>query len=136
MELSQSLGWDHYEVSSFCKKENYARHNKSYWEGIKYLGIGPSAHSYDQEKRYWNVSSNDSYLDLSRQNGDYRDFEVLTISDQINEKLLKLGGIVTEVSFGTTQKGTGYARFTMQDFTGSFQVGLYNEKFESYKFAL
>jgi oxygen-independent coproporphyrinogen III oxidase len=88
VELSQSLGWDHYEVSSFCKKENYARHNKSYWEGIKYLGIGPSAHSYDQEKRYWNVSSNDSYLDLSRQNGDYRDFEVLTISDQINEKLL------------------------------------------------
>ncbi|MFZ1750617.1 MAG: DNA polymerase III subunit alpha [Saprospiraceae bacterium] len=49
------------------------------------------------------------------------------------DKLLKLGGIVSEVSFGTTQKGTGYARFTIQDFTGSLQVSLYNEKFESYK---
>ena len=44
-----------------------------------------------------------------------------------------MGGIVTEATFGTTQKGTGYARFTMQDFTGSFQINLYNEKFESYK---
>jgi len=57
-------------------------------------------------------------------------------ADQIHGKLLKLGGIVTEVSFGTTQKGTGYARFTLQDFTGSFQIGLYNEKCESYKHLL
>ncbi len=54
-------------------------------------------------------------------------------AEQIQGKLLKMGGIVTEASFGTTQKGTGYARFTMQDFTGSFQINLYNEKFESYK---
>jgi DNA polymerase III subunit alpha len=54
-------------------------------------------------------------------------------ADQIQGKLLKMGGIVTEVTFGTSQKGTGYARFTIQDFTGSFQINLYNEKFESYK---
>ncbi len=54
-------------------------------------------------------------------------------AEQTENKLLKLGGIVSEVMFGTTQKGTGYARFTMQDFTGSFQINLYNEKFESYK---
>ena len=54
-------------------------------------------------------------------------------ADQIQGKLLKLGGIVTDATFGTTQKGTGYARFTLQDFTGSLQINLYNEKFESYK---
>lgn len=54
-------------------------------------------------------------------------------AEQVQGKLLKMGGIVTEATFGTTQKGTGYARFTMQDFTGSFQINLYNEKFESYK---
>jgi DNA polymerase-3 subunit alpha len=51
-------------------------------------------------------------------------------------KLLKMGGIVTEVIFSTSQKGTGYARFTIQDFTGSLQINLYNEKFESYKHLL
>lgn len=54
-------------------------------------------------------------------------------ADQVQGKLLKMGGIVTEAIFGTSQKGTGYARFTIQDFTGSFQINLYNEKFESYK---
>ena len=44
-----------------------------------------------------------------------------------------MGGIVTEAHFGTTQKGTGYVRFTLQDFTGSFQINLYNEQFESFK---
>jgi DNA polymerase-3 subunit alpha len=54
-------------------------------------------------------------------------------AEQTVDKLLKLGGIVSEAMFGTTQKGTGYARFTMQDFTGAFQINLYNEKFESFK---
>jgi len=54
-------------------------------------------------------------------------------AEQIQGKLLKMGGIVTEAHFGTTQKGTGYVRFTLQDFTGSFQINLYNEQFESFK---
>jgi DNA polymerase-3 subunit alpha len=57
-------------------------------------------------------------------------------AEQVQGKLLKLGGIVTDVSFGTTQKGTGYARFTLQDFTASFQISLYNEQFESFKHLL
>jgi DNA polymerase-3 subunit alpha len=57
-------------------------------------------------------------------------------AEQVQGKLLKLGGIVTEVTFGTSQKGTGYARFTFQDFTGSLQVSLYNEQFESFKHLL
>ncbi|MBC7885329.1 MAG: DNA polymerase III subunit alpha [Saprospiraceae bacterium] len=54
-------------------------------------------------------------------------------AEQIQGKTLKLGGIVSEAIFGNTQKGTGYVRFTIQDFTGSFQINLYNEQFESYK---
>jgi DNA polymerase-3 subunit alpha len=53
--------------------------------------------------------------------------------EQVQSKLLKLGGIITEANFGTTQKGTGYVRFIIQDFTGSFEIRLHNEKYESYK---
>lgn len=53
--------------------------------------------------------------------------------EQILGKTLKIGGIVSEAIFGTSQKGTGYVRFTVQDFTGSLQISLYNEQFEAFK---
>ena len=57
----------------------------------------------------------------------------LEMASQTNGKLLRLGGIVTETFIGTSQKGTGYARFTLQDFSGSMQFSIFNEKFESHK---
>ena len=54
-------------------------------------------------------------------------------AEQRQGKLLKLGGIVTDAHFATSQKGTGYVKFTIQDTTGSLQISLYNEKYESYK---
>ena len=57
----------------------------------------------------------------------------LETAEQTQGRLLKLGGIVTDAHFATSQKGTGYVRFTIQDFTGSLQISLYNEKYESYK---
>ena len=59
--LSES-GYEHYEISNFCKSEKYAQHNTSYWKGIPYLGCGPSAHSYNLSAREWNISSIESYM--------------------------------------------------------------------------
>ena len=62
IERTKSKGFDHYEISNFAKKGSYSRHNSAYWLGVKYLGIGPSAHSFDGESRQWNVANNSKYI--------------------------------------------------------------------------
>lgn len=57
-----SAGYDHYEISNFCLPGLHSRHNSSYWTGKKYLGCGPSAHSYNGVSRQWNVASLDKYI--------------------------------------------------------------------------
>ena len=60
-ELKQA-GYQHYEISNFCLPELHSRHNSSYWTGKKYLGCGPSAHSFNGSSRQWNIASLDNYL--------------------------------------------------------------------------
>jgi len=55
-------GFQHYEISNFCKPDKHSQHNSSYWTGKKYLGCGPSAHSFNGSTRQWNVSSLDKYI--------------------------------------------------------------------------
>src|SRR6202012_5101011 len=62
MEAMQLNGFEHYEISNFCKPGHYSRHNSNYWKGVKYLGIGPSAHSYNGETRQWNIANNPKYI--------------------------------------------------------------------------
>ncbi len=57
-----AAGYEHYEISNFCRSGRESRHNTSYWQGIPYLGCGPSAHSFDGNTREWNASSIDAYL--------------------------------------------------------------------------
>lgn len=58
----EALTYEHYELSSFCKKGFQSKNNSAYWAGKPYLGIGPSAHSYYQEQRSWNVQNNPKYI--------------------------------------------------------------------------
>ena len=68
-----TAGYEHYEISNFCRPDKYSRHNTSYWRGIPYLGCGPSAHSFNGTTREWNVSSIDLYIKGIE--GDRRNFE-------------------------------------------------------------
>jgi oxygen-independent coproporphyrinogen-3 oxidase len=61
-EVASNFGLEQYEVSNFSKKNLHSRHNTAYWKGEHYLGIGPSAHSYDGASRQWNVANNPLYL--------------------------------------------------------------------------
>lgn len=77
-------GFEHYEVSNFALPGRQARHNGSYWSGEPYLGVGPSAHSYDGVGcRSWNVSSNRLYME-----GAVRECEHLTLDERYNESLM------------------------------------------------
>ena len=74
IERLTKAGYQHYEISNFCLPGLYSRHNSSYWTGKKYLGCGPSAHSFGGTSRQWNVSSLEKYLEGIRT--DQLDFEI------------------------------------------------------------
>lgn len=82
-------GFQHYEISNFCKPGRHSRHNSSYWFGIPYVGFGPSAHSYDGASRQWNVSSVESYCQLySAPHRGAISAEKLTSEDRYNEYVM------------------------------------------------
>lgn len=62
IERAARTGWEHYEVSNFSLPGRFARHNSAYWTGARYIGVGPSAHSYDGRARSWNVASLPAYV--------------------------------------------------------------------------
>ena len=78
----------HYELSNFGKENYFSKNNSSYWLGKKYVGIGPSAHSYDGKKRGWNVSNNALYLKSISENKLPIETETLTITDRYNEYIM------------------------------------------------
>jgi oxygen-independent coproporphyrinogen-3 oxidase len=88
VESLQKNGFIHYELSNFGKEGYFSKNNSAYWLGKKYIGIGPSAHSYDGEKRGWNIANNSLYL-KSIQNDELPiETEILTISDRYNEYIM------------------------------------------------
>jgi oxygen-independent coproporphyrinogen III oxidase len=78
-------GYEHYEISNFCKPGMYSRHNRQYWNGESYLGLGPSAHSYNGHSRQWNVGSIIQYADQIRRNDRFFETEELTPAQHYNE---------------------------------------------------
>jgi oxygen-independent coproporphyrinogen III oxidase len=86
-ELNKA-GYIHYEVSSFSKKDQYSRHNSNYWKGEKYLGLGPSAHSFNKTERSWNIANNIKYIEAIEQKKIPAETEVLTREQLINEHLM------------------------------------------------
>ena len=81
-------GYEQYEISNFARAGRYARHNTAYWQQQPYLGVGPSAHSYDGNSRQFNVASNARYLSALQENTIPAEHEVLTSADRVNEYLL------------------------------------------------
>lgn len=84
----KEAGFEHYEISNFCKPGLFSRHNSSYWKNEKYLGIGPSAHSFDLISRRWNVSSIQAYLDGIENNKPYCESEILSVFDRYNDYII------------------------------------------------
>lgn len=88
IETLTSQGYEHYEISNFAKNGNYAKHNTNYWKGKHYLGIGPSAHSYNGNSRAWNIANNAKYMTAIQQGGIDLEIEKLTPNDNFNEYIM------------------------------------------------
>ncbi len=88
VETLESNGFVHYELSNFGKENYFSRNNSAYWLGKKYLGIGPSAHSYDGISRSWNVANNALYLKSMAQNELPSETETLSTTDRYNEYVM------------------------------------------------
>jgi oxygen-independent coproporphyrinogen-3 oxidase len=84
----EANGFIHYELSNFGKENYFSKNNSAYWLGKKYIGIGPSAHSYDGVSRSWNVSNNALYLKNILEDKLPNEIEVLSISDRYNEYIM------------------------------------------------
>ncbi|MFD1616383.1 radical SAM family heme chaperone HemW [Gelatiniphilus marinus] len=81
-------GFVHYEISNFGKPNYFSKHNTSYWQGKPYVGIGPSAHSYHNNQRSWNVSNNSKYIQSIQNNTLPNTVETLSVKDQFNEYIM------------------------------------------------
>ncbi|MEY3834622.1 MAG: radical family heme chaperone HemW [Bacteroidota bacterium] len=82
------LGYEHYELSNYAKPGFRSVHNGNYWKGVPYVGMGPSAHSYSEGKRRWNVSNNPQYIRSIELKKEFYEVEELTEVDRWNERIM------------------------------------------------
>lgn len=123
IDILSEHGFNHYEISNYAKDGYKSLHNCSYWEDVNYLGIGPSAHSYNGISRQWNISSTRKYCGLVSKNEPFFEVEFLTHNDKFNEYIIT--GLRT--SNGVSRK------FVMEHFDGEIAQHFVNELFSLLK---
>lgn len=88
MDTLQEAGYEHYEISNFCHPGKQSCHNTSYWQGISYLGCGPSAHSFNGESREWNIASIHKYMEAIEKGNRNFETEVRDLTTAYNELII------------------------------------------------
>ena len=107
IEDTKKAGLIHYEVCSFGTPDTFSKHNTSYWLGKPYLGVGPSAHSFDRKKRSWNVSSNTKYIKTLEKDQLPLTNELLTPANRFNEYLMTGLRTMWGISLSKTEEEYG-----------------------------
>lgn len=146
-DFLEANGYTHYEISNYAKKNQFAVHNSSYWKGKTYLGFGPSAHSFNQNERYWNIADNQQYQTSINANILPQEREKLSITDIFNETIMiglrtmwgidvnKLKSLNTDLkSFYktiTTYKNKGWINSSESSITLTKEGMLYADKISS-----
>ncbi len=116
VEILENNGFAHYELSNFGKPGYFSKNNTAYWQGKSYLGIGPSAHSYDGKKRSWNINNNIKYIKSLQQDALPKEVESLTLKDRYNEYVMTGLRTIWGVSLHTIEKefGSIYKEYLLQ----------------------
>jgi oxygen-independent coproporphyrinogen-3 oxidase len=84
----KKMGYVNYEISNFAREDYHSEHNSNYWRSEEYYGFGPSAHSYDKKRRYWNIKDNKKYVEYLKDNVKIFEKETLNKREIINEYIL------------------------------------------------
>ncbi len=106
-ERLEAEGFIHYELSNFGKEGCFSKNNSAYWQGKSYLGIGPSAHSFNGKQRGWNVRNNTRYIKAIQNNELPIEIETLTQTDQYNEYIMTGLRTIWGVSLDKVEKEFG-----------------------------
>ena len=128
IQLIQRLkdaAYEHYEISNFAKEGKYAQHNTAYWQEKKYMGLGPSSHSFDIESRQWNVSSLKEYIAALRENTPLFERETRTLDMRYNEYILTSLRTMWGISLShiTTSYGEKYKEHLLHQATPFMEQG-------------
>ncbi|MEO9513164.1 MAG: radical SAM family heme chaperone HemW [Flavobacteriaceae bacterium] len=107
VDVLEQQGYINYEISNFGKEGYFSKNNTSYWQGKKYLGIGPSAHSFDGKNRGWNVRNNIKYIEAMQVGQLAMDTEVLSKTDRYNEYIMTGLRTIWGVSFAQIENDFG-----------------------------
>jgi oxygen-independent coproporphyrinogen-3 oxidase len=107
VEILEKNGFVHYELSNFGKENYFSKNNSAYWLGKKYIGIGPSAHSYDGVSRSWNVANNSLYLKSLNEDKLASESEILSTTDLYNEYIMTGLRTIWGVSLDRIEKEFG-----------------------------
>ena len=107
MQWMQQAGYEHYEISNFAKPGLRSKHNSSYWQGKQYLGLGPSAHSFNGRSRQWNIANNALYLKSIDGGIVPYEIEELTPVQQLNEYIMTSLRTMEGLSLEHVKKGWG-----------------------------
>ncbi len=116
LDRLEAEGYQHYEISNFGKPGFLSRNNSAYWKGLPYLGIGPSAHSFDGRNRRWNVAHNIKYLRALEEGLPYFETEALSKRDRYNEAVMTGLRTMWGVSLESIRKefGETYEAYLLQ----------------------
>ena len=109
VEETAKRGFVHYEISNFGKPNHFSKHNTSYWKGATYIGVGPSAHSFNKTTRSWNVANNTIYIKNIQQEKLPSTQETLSLDDQYNEYIMTGLRTIWGISIVYIQKEFGEA---------------------------
>ena len=126
VELLEANGFVHYEFSNFGKPNYFSQNNSSYWLGKKYIGIGPSAHSFDGQSRSWNVSNNAKYIKAIQSQELHSETEILSLTDRYNEYIMTGLRTIWGVSLDKVEKeyGVNYINYLNKQIQSHVQNGL------------
>ncbi|WP_228850372.1 radical SAM family heme chaperone HemW [Aegicerativicinus sediminis] len=133
---SRSNGFVHYEISNLGLPGYFSKHNTSYWKGDIYLGIGPSAHSFDGIQRSWNISNNVKYLKAIKEGQLPSETEQLSITDRYNEYIMTGLRTIWGVSLTEVENRFGemYTQFLMSEAQPKIEASIL--KFETGKLSV
>jgi oxygen-independent coproporphyrinogen III oxidase len=126
-------GYDHYEISNFGIPGHHAVHNTNYWKGVPYLGLGPSAHSYDGSSRSWNLAHNQKYIDLIQTGSLSLETEILSQNERYNEYIMTGLRTMWGVSAPKIREiGPEYFHYFSDLISGHIQNGMISQLGDTY----